>query len=148
MSGVSDEPNDGADVDDTGIGAFHERALESFNEVEGSFEIGVENGIPIFGLHAHNKAIAGDSGVVDKNVDSAEVFDDGFANLLNRIIVCDIERIKAGRVGVGGVDFLGGGSTAGGVPRDDGKLGSFAGKGVGNGETNASTGTGDDDTFS
>jgi len=47
---------------------------------------------------------------------------------------------------VGGIDFLGGGPSTGGVERDEGELGTLSGKGVG--EADAATGSSDDDSFS
>ena len=133
MAGISDEADDGGDVDDARVGAFHERALKGFDEVEGSFKIGVEDGVPVFGLHAHEEAVAGDACVVDEDVDATKVCDDGFTEFLDGVEVGDVNGVESGAVWVFGVDFLRRGSAAGGVTRDDGELCPFGGESFGDG---------------
>ena len=46
------------------------------DEVEGGFEIDGENRVPLAFLHTEHKGVAGDAGIVDKDVDAAEVLKD------------------------------------------------------------------------
>ncbi len=41
-------------------------------EIGGS-EIGLQDGVPVGALHAHDELVAGDAGVVDQDVDFAEL---------------------------------------------------------------------------
>ena len=148
LAGISDEADDRADVDDAWIGAFHERALEGFDEVEGALQVGVENGIPVLGFHAHDEPIPRDASVVHQDIDSAEICHDRFTNFLNRVVVCDIKSVEFRGVRIKGVDLLGGGTAAGGIAGNDGELGTLTREGMSDGETDAATGSGDDDSFS
>lgn len=43
------------------------------DEVEGTLEVDVDDGIPLLLSHFQHQSIFGDAGVVDKNVDMSEV---------------------------------------------------------------------------
>lgn len=43
------------------------------DEVEGRLQVDVEDGIPLCLRHAEHQAVLGDSGIVDEDVDAAEV---------------------------------------------------------------------------
>ena len=148
LSGISNESDDGADIDDARVSAFHKRTLKGFDEVEGSFEIGVENGVPIFAFHAHEEAVARDAGVVDEDVNATEVFEDLLSCFLNCVVVSDVESVEAGAVGELGIDCLGRRAAAGFVSANDGDFGSFTSEGMGDGFADAATGSSDDNTFS
>ena len=44
------------------------------DEVEGRFEVHADDGIPLLFGHAKHEAVLGDAGIVDEDVDGAEVF--------------------------------------------------------------------------
>lgn len=107
--------------------------MEGLDHVEGSFEIGVEDGVPVFGFHPHDEVIAGDAGVIDEDVDAAEVGDDLFSGFLDGVEVGDIKPVESCGVRVVGVNGFRGGAAAGFVSGDEGELGSLAGEGFSNG---------------
>jgi hypothetical protein len=51
----------------------------------------LQHGIPVGALHAHDQLVAGDAGVVDQDVDFAELGDGGFDGFLDLVFVGDVE---------------------------------------------------------
>ena len=80
--------------------------IDALDEIEGALEIGIDHHIPIFLAHAHGKAVAGEPGVVDKNVHAAEIGDDLFRGRGDRLRIGDIHGVSFRGAGMGGVDFL------------------------------------------
>ena len=50
--------------------------IDGVDEVERRLEVDRQHGIPLGLGHAHHQAVLGDSGVVHKDVDTAEILDD------------------------------------------------------------------------
>ena len=71
----------------------------------GGGEIGLEDGVPVGALHAHDQLVAGDAGVVDQDVDFAELGDCGFDCGFNLVFVGYVER-ECGRLAACGGDFV------------------------------------------
>ena len=85
LAGVANLSDDTGDVDDA-AGAFLGGNLEEgLGAVEYSRKVAVDNFLPLLGLHAHNEAVTGDSGVVDQNINSSECFDGFVEELLDLI---------------------------------------------------------------
>ena len=64
----------------------------------------MEDGVPVGALHAHDELVAGDAGVVDQDVDFAELGDDGFDRGFDLLFVGDVES-EGGGLAAGGGDF-------------------------------------------
>ena len=67
-------------------------------------QIGLQDGVPVGALHAHDELVAGDAGVVDQDVDLAELGDGGLDGGFDLLFVGDVER-KGGGLAAGGGDF-------------------------------------------
>mmetsp|Transcript_4741 Transcript_4741/g.12166 ORF Transcript_4741/g.12166 Transcript_4741/m.12166 type:complete len:339 (+) Transcript_4741:113-1129(+) len=114
LPGVSDLPDDRGDVDDAAGALLHGELEEGLRAVEDAAEVDVDDGLPRVGLHSHDEAVAGDSGVVDQYVDGSEGLDGFGEELLDR-------------VGIGGIGLDGNGVTAGGLDLGDGRFGGILG---------------------
>ncbi len=75
-------------------------AHDALDEIEGALEVGVDDDVPILLAHAHGQAVAGETGVVDQNIDAPEVGEDSFAERGRRLSVGDIDRVGPGGVGM------------------------------------------------
>ena len=64
------------------------------DEVEGGFEVDVDDGVPLLFAHAHHEVVAGDSSVVDKDVYAPEVGDDLCHGLLRLRKICGIGSVR------------------------------------------------------
>jgi hypothetical protein len=64
-------------------------------------EIGLQDGVPIGALHAHDELVAGDAGIVHQDVNLVELGDRGFNGGLDLLFIGDVEsercRLSAGR---------------------------------------------------
>ena len=76
LSGVAMNAYDTGHVDDAAAALAHHDGRDGVDEVEGALEIDGDDGVPLLLGHAHHETVLGDAGVVDKNVDVAEVFVD------------------------------------------------------------------------
>ena len=112
LAGVTDETDDRGDVDDARVFGFHEGAHECFHCVESAFEVGVDDRVPVLFLHAHEKRVAGDAGVVDEDVGCADFVGDAGGEVLDCLMVGDIDIVGGGRSGKLLVDLLGGFAAA------------------------------------
>ena len=93
LPGVADQSDDRADVDDAAAALLDHRAHQRLGEVEGAFQVRVQDRVPIVDRHAHAESIARHAGVVHQNVDASEVLQDLRARLLDRGMIGDIDRI-------------------------------------------------------
>ena len=119
-------------------------AEDGTGEIERAFEIGLEHDIPIVARHAHGECVAGDAGIVDQNVATAEVGEDLIARLLHGVEVGDIHRVGLGnswRRSVYGIRRAGG---VGFRAADDGDFRAFGGKAFCDGFADAASRSGDD----
>src|SRR5271157_523814 len=104
LPGLSHLPEDAGDVDDASPALLEHRADDLLNREVGGSEIGLEDGIPVGALHAHDQLIAGDAGVVDQDIYLAELRDGGFDRGLDLLFVADIES-KCARLAARSADF-------------------------------------------
>ena len=75
LAGVSDLSDDRRDVDDAAGALLGGELEEGLGAVEDTAEVGVDDGLPRLGLHAHDETVAGDPGVVDEDVNGSESLD-------------------------------------------------------------------------
>ena len=66
--------HDGGHVDYRAAALAHHDGKDGVDEVEGAFEVDGDYGVPLSLGHAHHQTVFGYAGVVDKDVDAAEVF--------------------------------------------------------------------------
>ena len=66
------------------------------DEVEGALEIHVDHEIPLLLSHTHHQPVTGDPCVVDEDIDSTEVCDDFFYELVCCFEVSGIRSIGLG----------------------------------------------------
>ena len=147
LAGVADQADDRGDVDDARVLGFHQHAHEAFHGVEGTLEIGVEHGVPVLFLHAHEQAVAGDAGVVDEDVHGAHFIGDFFGEFLHGGVVGHVHGIGGGGSGKLGVDFLRGFAAARSTAADHRDLGSLRGERAGDFLTDSAASSGDDGDF-
>src|SRR5579862_1338088 len=72
---IADEAGNRADVDDATPALTEHRTQRGPGAEEGTLEVGVQNGIPIFFGHPQRQAIASDASVIDQNVQPAELLE-------------------------------------------------------------------------
>ena len=84
LARIAHNANDGGDVDDRAaelravLGlVLHHRARDGARKEERALQVDVENSVPVLVGHAHEKTVLRDAGVVDHDVDLAEVRDNG-----------------------------------------------------------------------
>ena len=143
LAGVADEADDRGDVDDARVFGLHESAHETFDCVECAFEVGVDDRVPIFFLHAHEERVAGDAGVVDEDVGCADFVGDAGGEILHGLVVGHIDIVGRGGSGKLLVDFLSGFAAARCATTHDGDLGALGGKFAGNFLTDSAACAGD-----
>ena len=85
MSRVSDLPDDRRDVDDAAGSLLCSKLEKGLRAVEDSTKVGVDDGLPLIGFHSHDKTIAGDSSVVDQDIDGSKGLDGFGKEFLDRI---------------------------------------------------------------
>ena len=73
MASLSHLAEDAGDADDPSPALFEHGTDYLLDAEIGGGQIGVEDGVPIGALHAHEQLIAGDASVIDQNVDFAEL---------------------------------------------------------------------------
>ena len=66
----------GADVDDAAVAGLDHVRQHPRGHVEDARQVRLEHGVPLFLRHLGQRAIAGDPGVVDEDVDIAAALDD------------------------------------------------------------------------
>ena len=147
LAGVADQADDRGDVDDARVLGFHQHAHEGFHGVEGALEIGVEHGVPVLLLHAHEQAVAGDAGVVDEDVHRAEFVADFLGEFLHGGVIGHIHGVGGGGAGKLGVDFLRGLAAARGAAAHHRDLGTLRGKRAGDFLADSTASSGDDGDF-
>ena len=104
LSGLAHLAEDAGDVDDASPALFEHGADHRLNAEIGRSEIGLQNGVPVGAFHAHDELVAGDAGIVDQDVDFAELGDDGFDGGFNLLFVGNVES-ECGCCAAGGGDF-------------------------------------------
>ena len=74
LSGIAVHADYAGHVDDGTTALTHHNGDASVSEVEGGFEIDVDDGVPLRFCHAEHEAVFRDAGVVDQNIDLTEIF--------------------------------------------------------------------------
>ena len=94
-------PVDRTDVDDPAPAAFLHARKGRLGEIETAAQIGPHHGVPVFVAHLQQRAVAGDAGIVDDDVDRAVFFCHLAAGILHRVEIADVEldRRNAGFIG-------------------------------------------------
>ena len=141
---LPDEPGDGGDIDDAPGALLDHRALDGLDEIEGALEIRIDDHVPILLGHAHGKAIAGEAGVVDQDVDAGEIGEDLLDERLHGGVVGDVHGVGLGQAGVLRVDLIGGALGIRLRAGNHGHARAFAGEAQGDGVADAAAGAGDD----
>jgi hypothetical protein len=126
---------------------LQDAALHGLHHVEGTFEVGVEHGVPVFLAHAQEQAVFGDTGVVHEDVHMVEVGQDLLADLGAGRAVGHIDGVSLGGAGMRGVDGVGGALRVGLRAADDGDFRALGGEGFSDGFADAASGSGDDCDF-
>ena len=99
------------------------------------------------GGHVPDGCVFADHGVVDPDVDGAEVGFDLFGRGFDGVVVGDIERGGRGPASAELGDFIGGGLEAGVAAGDESEVSARWAKGANGGASDAGGGAGDDDDF-
>ena len=82
---------DASDVDDASPALFEHGANDLLDaEISGS-EVRLQHGVPVGAFHPHDELVAGDAGIVDQDVDLAELGDGRLDRGFNLLFVADIE---------------------------------------------------------
>lgn len=144
MAGISHQSDHRTDIDDAGVGLLEERALEGFDGVEGSLQIGIEDDIPVLLAHAQRQSVAGHPGIVDQNADRPQILSDLFAHGDHGVMVGNVHRIPSGGPRTFGAEFFrrGGGVRLRAAHHRD--LGARVDELPGDFFANATSGPGDD----
>ena len=69
-------PDHRSDIDDTPLTGLHHAAHNRLGKTENSFQVGVENSIPLIVFQPHRDIVTGNAGIVDENSNSAIGFVD------------------------------------------------------------------------
>ena len=124
------------------------RRDEGLHRVESPLQIGVEHRRPVLLLHPHQQAVAGHAGIVDEDVDGAEVGNDLFAKFLHRLVIGHVDRIGPGAAGKGQVDLARGLAAARFIAADHRDLRPLGGKCHGDRSADPAATPGDHDCLS
>ncbi len=133
LAGLSGFAYYGGDIDDAAPPVFDHLRHDGLSHEEGSGEVGGEDVVPVFALHAHGEDVAGDSGVVDEDVDGTEVGEGGFGAVADGFFAGDVEGegVSGSAGGVDGVgDFVELIQIAGGEGDGCSAAGEFEGAGT------------------
>src|SRR5208283_4767507 len=87
---LSNLSKDAGDVDDAAPALLQHGADHRLDEQERASQVGVEDFVPVGALHAHDQLIAGDAGIVDQDVDLAELREGGLHFGLDLLFVADV----------------------------------------------------------
>ena len=136
LAGLTGFADDRGDVDDAAPAVFDHLGHDGLGKEKGPGEVGGEDVVPVLALHAEGEDVAGDAGVVDEDVNAAEVDNDRFGTLFDGVFAGDVER-----EGVGGAsgcgDLSGYFGELVGVPGGERDGGSGGGEAEGAGAANS-----------
>src|SRR5438067_1994849 len=100
LSRLAHLSKDAGDVNDSSPTLFQHGADHRLDAEIRSSEVGIEHGVPIRTLHAHDKLIAGDTGIVYQDVDLAESVECSFEPCFDLVFLsdvhCDTRGLSAG----------------------------------------------------
>ena len=142
LAGITLHAGDGRDADDATPTLLGHRTHEALGPVEGGGEIGGDHVVPVLVGHRHDELVAGDAGVVDEDLDGAELGVDLLAGLGDRGGVGDVDLEGLGLLALG-EDIVG--DLHAGVGLRDAKHGvAVGGETFRDGLADAATGSGDE----
>ena len=72
LAGISGRANHRCNADNAALARFHHAAHDRLRGTKNRTQVGIQDGLPILILHAHQQLIPGDSGIVDQNGDRTE----------------------------------------------------------------------------
>jgi hypothetical protein len=107
LAGVADQTDHRSNINDASAALLDHGADNRLREIECAAQIRVDDRVPIFDRHAHRQTVARHAGVVDEDVDLAEVFENLRADFLHGGMIGNIDCVRLGRVGALGVYFIG-----------------------------------------
>ena len=138
------ESDDGGDADDAAEPRLHHVGDGGFRDIEDAFEIDTDDIVPCLLRHFDEQPVAGDAGVVDKQVELAEFFDGLVDEIgrLGRVRDIRLERVDDASCFIG--DFPGGFLRRLQLCRADGEIGALQGELACGFETDAAGGACDD----
>jgi len=90
LSGLTSLADDGGDVDDASPPVLDHLGHEGLGQQKCAGEVCGEDVVPVLAFHAHGEDVAGDSGVVDEDVDSAEVGENCFGAVFDGVFAGDV----------------------------------------------------------
>src|SRR5437762_8385819 len=105
LARVPDHSDHGTDVNDATAALFDHHAFCGLHKVESAFQVRVDHHVPVFHRHAQTQSGAPHAGVVDQDVDLAEIIENLRADLLYGGMIRDIDRVSFRRVRPCRVDF-------------------------------------------
>ena len=117
LTEVADAADDARYIDDAAPAARGHRVDEASSNVESAVQVGVDHFIPRVPVHLLEGAVAGDSGVVDQDVDGLEVIPDARAHCLDFAAHRDVKSVRlrpASQLANLAAHFLGSSSPGGG----------------------------------
>src|SRR5204863_1206520 len=95
---VPDHSDHGTDVNDATAALFDHHAFCSVHKVDGAFQVRVDHHVPVLPRHAQTQSVAPHAGVVDQDVDLAEIIQNLRADFLYRGMIGGVERASFGCV--------------------------------------------------
>ena len=96
LAGLTSLADYGGDVDDAAPAILDHLGHDGLGEEKGSGEIGGQDIVPVLALHAEGEDVTGNTGVVDEDVNTAEVGNDRLGALFDGIFAGDVERERMG----------------------------------------------------
>ena len=136
LAGIADQTDHRSDINDASAALLDQGADHRLREIERAAQIRVDDRVPIFHRHAHGQAVARHAGVVDEDIDLAEVFENLGADFLHSAVIGNIDCISLRRVRALCVDFIGSLLRIGFRSTDRGNARAFIRQPHGNGVTN------------
>lgn len=148
LTGVAVNAHYGGHVDYRAAALAHHDGEDGVDEVEGAFEVYCDYGVPLSLGHAHHEAVFGDAGVVDKDVDAAEVFDNLCHYVLGLVEVGGVGGVAFALHAAGGDFSLGGFAVFVYCKVGESDVGALLGETQGKGLADAAGRSGDEGGFS
>src|SRR5271170_262905 len=93
---------DAGDVDDASPALLEHGGGDLLDAEICGGKVSLQDGVPVSALHAHDELVAGDAGVIDQDVDLAELADGGLDGGLDLPFVGDVEGKGRGLAACGG----------------------------------------------
>lgn len=97
LAGVSELSNHRGNVDDAAGSLLGGNLEECLCAVEYTRKVGIDDGLPGIGLHAHDETVTGDSGVVDQDINGSESLNGFVKELLDLFGIGGCGRLKSFR---------------------------------------------------